>query len=255
MPDHRSHRGPHPEDQSIFAADHIPALRAAVADLCWLESKGYAVNSALKLVGDRYALVARQRAGVGRAAAAESEILARRSSCVAPAELVGKGVSIDAFNVILTLETALGGGVVLGCCDGCYRDLASMHGTYRKVEETLPAVSLIGEWLDRHGAAAVHWFIDRPVSNSGRLKGILEALARERDWPWLVDVVYNPDNAVCATGDIVASSDRVVIDRAAGWVNLARQVATADIPGAWVVDLDLDVSAEKPLAPPVPSGQ
>src|SRR6266404_1471952 len=43
---------------------------------------------------------------------------------------------IDGFNLILTLESALGGGVMLVGRDGCYRDMASVHGTYRRVEET-----------------------------------------------------------------------------------------------------------------------
>ena len=33
MPDQRQHRGRHPEDDRLFAPDHWPALRAAVADL------------------------------------------------------------------------------------------------------------------------------------------------------------------------------------------------------------------------------
>src|SRR5688500_10446127 len=53
MPDHRSHRGPHPEDAGLFAPAVHPTLRSAVADLSWLLTRGYADPSALKLVGDR----------------------------------------------------------------------------------------------------------------------------------------------------------------------------------------------------------
>ena len=62
MPDRRKHRGPHPEDARLFAPEVWPLLREATADLCWLLSRGYADKSALRLVGDRYELVARQRA-------------------------------------------------------------------------------------------------------------------------------------------------------------------------------------------------
>ena len=57
MPDRRHHRGPHPDDASLFAPSVWPVLREAVADYCWLLSHGYASNSSLKLVGDRYELV------------------------------------------------------------------------------------------------------------------------------------------------------------------------------------------------------
>ncbi len=48
MPDHRAHRGPHPDDAELFRADAIPRLRAAVADLSWLLGRGYADGSAFR---------------------------------------------------------------------------------------------------------------------------------------------------------------------------------------------------------------
>src|SRR4051794_2900931 len=64
VPDRRKHRGPGPQDRDWFGGDARPALKAAVSDLSWLLSRGYAGPSALKLVGDRYRLVERQRAAV-----------------------------------------------------------------------------------------------------------------------------------------------------------------------------------------------
>ena len=51
-----------------------------------------------------------------------------------------------------TVEAALGGGVVLGCRDRTFRDIAGVHGTYRKVAETMPALELIGETARATGA-------------------------------------------------------------------------------------------------------
>src|SRR5690349_15149262 len=68
MPDSRKHRGPGPKDPIWFGGDARDALRAAVADLSWLLSRGYTVPSALNLVGDRYQLVERQRLAVIRSA-------------------------------------------------------------------------------------------------------------------------------------------------------------------------------------------
>ncbi len=52
---------------------------------------------------------------------------------------------VDAFNLITTVEAALAGGVLIKGRDGCLRDMASMHGSYRKVAETIPALHCIGE--------------------------------------------------------------------------------------------------------------
>ena len=88
---------------------------------------------------------------------------------------------------------ALGGGVLLLGRDGCCRDMASMHGSYRKVAETLPALELLGRTLAACDLRECRWLFDRPVSNSGRLKGIVEELAVARDWPWRVELVPDPD--------------------------------------------------------------
>ena len=56
MPDRRSARGPHPKDVACFCEEQVPALQRAVADLSWLQSRGYSPKASLKLVGDRYRL-------------------------------------------------------------------------------------------------------------------------------------------------------------------------------------------------------
>src|SRR4051794_12700876 len=61
VPDSRKHRGPGPQDPEWFSSEARPDLAQATADLSWLLSRGYAEPSSLKLVGDRYRLVERQR--------------------------------------------------------------------------------------------------------------------------------------------------------------------------------------------------
>src|SRR5436853_428421 len=127
MPDHRQHRGAHPEDPHLFGASAIPFLRAATADLSWLLSRDYATPSALKLVGDRYNLTQRQRTAIMRAACSDQAMGQRRARLVDTAS----AIEIDGYNLLTTIEAALGGGVILGCRDGTFRDMASIHGTYR----------------------------------------------------------------------------------------------------------------------------
>ncbi|HSG88818.1 MAG TPA: DUF434 domain-containing protein, partial [Pseudomonadales bacterium] len=72
MPDHRRHRGPHPDDARLFAPDTVGPLRTAVGDLSWLFSRGYAERSAVKVVGDRYRLRERQRIALRRSACSDA---------------------------------------------------------------------------------------------------------------------------------------------------------------------------------------
>jgi hypothetical protein len=233
VPDTRKHRGPGPQDPTYFGAGFCADLKAAVSDLSWLFSRGYAQASALKLVGDRYALVERQRVAVLRSACSDAALAGRRGREVGVAALRGRTLRIDGFNLVLTLESALGGGVVLSCRDGSYRDLASVHGTYRKVEETRPALELADRWLAEWGAGPCTWLLDAPVSNSGRLAAMLRAVNPD----WAAEVVPDPDTVLVQPGDPVASADSMILDNCGEWVSLARVIVAAGVPDAFVVDL------------------
>jgi len=247
VPDRRKHRGPHPEDDRLFAPGVWPVLHRAVADLCWLLSRDYPQKSALKLVGDRYALVARQRTAVERCACSDTAAARRREHQVAPSEVRGRPLWVDGYNVLTTIEAALAGAVLLPGCDGTYRDMASMHGSYRKVTETRPALELVGRVIEDLGAQRCVWYLDRPVSNSGRLKMLIGQLASDRGWSWQVELVPDPDHVLAdpsaSTHDpaaarvIVATADSVILDRCRAWLNLARETVRRHIPNARVVEM------------------
>lgn len=233
MPDTRKHRGPGPLDLTYFGEDARSDLKTAVSDVSWLFSRGYAEPSAVKLVGDRYQLVERQRMAVLRSACSDVALTGRKSREVGVAALRGRALRIDGFNLILTLESALGGGVVLSCRDGSYRDLASVHGTYRKVEETRPALDLAARYLAEWSVGPCRWLLDALVSNSGRLAGLI----REANPDWIAEVVPNPDVVLIQPGDLVASADSMILDNCGEWVSLARALVEAGVPDAFVVDL------------------
>ena len=219
----------------MFAPSAWPPLRHAAADLCWLLSHDYAVPSALQLVGDRYQLAVRQRAAVARCACSDASRVQRKGRQVDADRLTGQTLSLDGYNVLTTVEVALGGGVVLSACDRTYRDIAGMHGTYRKVAETLPALELLGRMTAVYGVAMWIWYLDRPVSNSGRLRKIMADLAVERGWAWQVECVQNPDEVLAATAEIIVTADSVVLDRCQRWFNLTREVIGRHVPQANVV--------------------
>ncbi len=241
MPDVRKHRGPHPEDHRLFGPSARKALRQAAADLAWLLDRGYALNSSLKLVGDRYELRARQRLGLARAVCAWEQVIQRHKRLLPLEHLQGKLLLLDGYNVLLTIEAALAGGVVLHCRDSTVRDMASVHGSYRRVAETVPALELLGRFLHSYQVREVRWFLDRPVSNSGRLKQLILQVAQAHCWPWSVELVFSPDGALCEAQDsqsLVASSDAAVLDRCGLWVNLNAELIPRCVPEAFWVDLD-----------------
>jgi hypothetical protein len=236
-PDRRRHRGVHPGDERLFGASSLPALRAAVADLSWLLSRSYAEKSALKLAGDRYQLDARQRLAVLRSACSDRDLEERRRKEEPLGKAPQASLAVDGYNLLITLESALSGGFLFQGRDGCCRDLASLHGTYRTVEETLPALHLVGEVLAARHVGAVTWFLDAPVSNSGRLASLIRTVAAERGWPWSARLEPSPDPLLASSAEVVATSDSWILDRCRRWTNLAREVIAEKIPAARVMRL------------------
>ncbi|KUG07977.1 DUF434 domain-containing protein [Solirubrum puertoriconensis] len=230
------HRGPHPSDAKLFAPEWLPVLCRAVGELSWLLTRGYPPGATLKLVGDRYALTERQRWAAGRAACTDEQYAQRAATQLPAVHLGGRPVSIDGFNLLITLETALSGGVVLRGRDGALRDLSSIHGTYRAVQETDRAIRLAAAALLPLAPGPVRWLLDQPVSNSGRLAARLRELGPALGFSWTAEVVMNPDRVLADTTDVVVTSDSVVLDRAGAWLNLGALALAAE-PPQWLLDL------------------
>lgn len=238
MPDKRAHRGQHPSDATLFAEDRIPDIQQAVAEYSLLLSKGYAEKSSLKLVGDRFTLTERQRLAVMRSACSEEQRANRKSRQLEINQIAGQEVAVDGYNLLITIEAAMSGGLIFRGRDGCCRDLASIHGTYRRVSETQPAIELIGGFLQQTGITQALWLLDSPVSNSGRLKTMLGELARTNRWKWEIELVTSPDAVLIKGEKIVASSDSVILDKCGKWVDLAGAIIKKRIPTAKIIDLE-----------------
>ncbi len=226
------HRGPQPRDAEIFTPALAPALRAAVGDLSWLLGRDYSETAALALVGDRYQLVARARLAVSRMAGAEIAVAGRRGRRVELAGLRGRPLAIDGFNVLVTGESALAGALLLRGRDGALRDLGSVHGGYRTVDETDRVIAALVALLAAAGPSAVRWLLDRPVSNSGALAARLRAAAPA----WTVELVDAPDPALAAMDGVIATSDSWILDRCQAWIDLPAALIAAGDADVWLID-------------------
>ena len=235
MPDRRRHRGSHPRDGEGFSEEAWPTLRQATEDLAWLLARGYSGKASVKLVGDRYALRERQRSAIQRATVSDEVSRERQKREVRA--VAGGRLLIDGYNVLLTVESALGGAVVLASRDGAFRDMASMKRHYKRVEQTSQALEAIGEYLAEAEVTEAHWLLDRPIANSGRLKKLMTALAEARSWPWRVDLVASPDRELAQSSQTIATADGWILDQGGAWFNLARHVIESSAPDAWIVDL------------------
>jgi hypothetical protein len=237
MPDSRSHRGAHPEDERDFAPSAHSRLTAAARELSFLLSHAYAPEASLKLVGDHHQLSARQRKAVQRASGPRAALSARRTRAVPSAQLAGQQLALDGFNCLITVEAMLASAPILRCRDHVLRDLSSVHGTYRSVVETERAITLLLATLNRARVAQVEVLLDRPVGNSGRTRALFEQRAPELPFALRVSLAERVDPYLAECTAIVATSDSWILDRAARNLDLPALVAREAQLQLWLVDL------------------
>lgn len=223
-------------DHKDFGKDALPVLSRACHELSWLLDRDYPRDTARDFVGDRYQLTARQRLFMARAVSGKAAASGREAKRLDKQSLAGKNVLVDGFNAIVTLEVALSGGPIVSCEDGTVRDLAGMRGAYRPCDRTGEALRMLLAYFAGIGADSVGFLIDAPVSNSGRLRGIVlrEAVpfggvrvtaGLERD----------VDAELSASRDVVVTSDSAILDRCAAWSNAVAEIV-GGLGGVWMID-------------------
>lgn len=215
-------RGYSPNDQREFGNKSINKLFEAGRDLQYLLNQGYNIKGASTFVGNHYLLSERQRLALVRAISSEESIRRRRSKEIEQIPC-GSVINIDGFNTIITLEVALSDSLLLKCMDGTIRDLAGLRGTYRLIDKTDTAILLIGNILGKSGVDKAVFYLDAPVSNSGRLKQRIIELLNQFNFEIQVEVVHNVDN-VLEKLDNVITSDAIILDKCASWINLNAKI-------------------------------
>ena len=223
-------RGFDPEDPKFFGASYDEVLRRAAFETRWILNRGYGMDQTITFIGNHHMLSRRQRMALYRSVMPEEEKKLHAEREVR--ELSGE-VFIDGFNIIISLEVALSGSLMLLGDDGVIRDLAGLHGTYRIIDKTPTAISLLKEELLLHpGITGLNFYLDRPVSNSGRLKTLIEEIFRDIPGT-VVQLLDGPDTALRGKQNVL-SADSIVMNESGSWYNVVRRILERRIPYAWV---------------------
>lgn len=230
-------RGFDQEDNRWFSPKALAQLKIAQEEIQWLLDRGYKLSSIIELVGNHYQLSLRQRTALQRATSTKLQYEKRKSTQLSPEVAKDGFLYIDGFNLIITLEVALSGSILILGNDGILRDLAGLRGTYRIIEQTNIALELIGNTLKKLEVPGVKFFLDSPVSNSGRLKNmILESLTKLGIYTE-VELVPNAD-VVLSKMDRIVTGDSIILDSCQSWFNLSRIIVESNIKNPWIVSLN-----------------
>ncbi|MEM4187587.1 MAG: DUF434 domain-containing protein [Candidatus Hadarchaeum sp.] len=187
--------------------------RRAVRDLLYLLNQGYPRESAVNFVSNHYRLPLAERHLLARCVFSELEVNEHRKKAVGISGVRGKRLGIDGYNVLITIESLLMGKRVVLCNDGFIRDLRAIFGKYRAGPATPRAIAeLVGVVARAEPKEAVVFF-DKQVSHSGELAA--EIRDRIKKAGLFGDAVAEGGVDIKLKGfDVVASSDRAVIERA-----------------------------------------
>ncbi|MCJ7934796.1 MAG: DUF434 domain-containing protein [Chryseobacterium sp.] len=214
-------RGKNTGDDPLFGSEkQVSTLKWAVEDMQYLLTRGYAEKASSELVGNRYRLKTRQIQALRGASASEDQILGRQLKHVKAAYLKNKTVYLDGFNILILLESLLSEAYIFEGLDGCYRDLSGVHGTYKRVSQTLRAVELVALFFKKNQIQKLVWIFDQPVSNSGRIKQTILDFAVENQLNWEAAMQFNPDKFLAESSEIIVSSDAWILDHCKEWFNL-----------------------------------
>ncbi|MFL0269993.1 DUF434 domain-containing protein [Candidatus Clostridium radicumherbarum] len=229
-------RGFGEEDYRWFSEEAMEKLKKAQEEIQWLLSRGYKSSSLIDFIGGHYQFSSRQRTALQRATASSNQCRIRSEKHIALEALKGNYINIDGFNLIITLEVALSGGLLIQGNDEVIRDLAGLRGTYRLIDKTDNAIILIKQILMELGVRGVKFFLDAPVSNSGRLKTKILEILTSSNIIVEVELVPNAD-VILSKLEGVVTADSIILDECKSWVNLSRRIIEKYIKNAWVVKL------------------
>lgn len=228
-------RGYNPSDQVEFGNSEKEKMKKAAEEICYLLNRGYDIRSCTNFVGNHHLLFERQRLALLRSIATK-ELLIERVRKEIPRNTPIKIVHIDGFNTIITLEVAFSNCLLVQGMDTTIRDLAGLRGTYKLIEKTRIAIHGILHALDQIKVEDAIFYLDRPVSNSGRLKEYILQLAEEHQVRAQVEVINDVDRTLYSKEGVI-TTDAIILDKSRSWYNLNRYIIQESLPEAWVYDV------------------
>jgi hypothetical protein len=228
-------RGYVPTDLIEFNDESIILLKKAQKDIIYLMENGYPIKSSSTFVGNHYLLSERQRLAIVRATSTNDIILERKKKCIND-NITSQKLLIDGLNLIITLEVALSNSTLIKCMDGTVRDLAGLRGTYRLIDKTEQAIQLIGEKLLELKIDEVIFYLDSPVSNTGRLKLLILEILSKYSYKVSVELVNNAD-VLLENQNNVVTTDAIILNRCESWFNMAYMIIDENLPNVCLIDL------------------
>ena len=196
----------------------------AAKDLRYLLERGYHRESALRLIVDKYQLSMKQKLLLYRAVYDSSSAAKHKKKIVTADKIKDSKLAIDGYNVMITVESSLRGGLLVLCDDGFIRDISAVHGKHRITSTTEKALGMIVKALQELKPSKTNFFFDAQVSKSGELASHVRRTLKGSGLTGSAYAVERADVSTLNFGDIIATSDSVLISKARAIFDLASEI-------------------------------
>jgi hypothetical protein len=187
-------------------------LADAVRDLRYLLNRGYPRDSAVTFIANHYRLKLDERHLLARCVFSKAEVVSHQKKMVSDAEVQGKRLGVDGYNVLITVESILTGKPVVRCDDGFIRDLRAIFGKYRISSVTPRALTAILKIISRARPREVVVMFDSQVSRSGELAAQVRRRLRQVGLRGDARTVAGVDFKIRGF-DVTSSTDRAIIEK------------------------------------------
>jgi len=210
---------------------NLEILGEAIRDMRYLLNRGYNRKTAADYVASRYKLRKEERAIIYRSVYPDQQAQNRLKKMLNPEEISGKKLLIDGFNNIITLESALKGNLLLMCDDGVIRDISYTSRKFKYSQHTKEAIEMIFEALKTYRPSEVIFFFDKQISFSGEIASMVRKMINKEGLVGDAKTSKRNDTEILTFGEIIASSDSIIIEKAAKIFDLAGYIAKSKFKG------------------------
>lgn len=189
-------------------------LQKAIRDYRYLLNRDYPEKTTIKLVGDKYQLTGEERSILYRGISSKKSSDYRRSKKTN--HFKSGTIIIDVYNILFTFANYLNGRPVFIADDGFLRDAGELRGRISKKKLLGRIKELLFKFLDQHVQYNYLFYIDQPVSNSGKLAVEINEFLSLKQIEGKAYTCDSADNMIISEAtseDTVCSSDSIIIEK------------------------------------------
>jgi hypothetical protein len=161
-----------------------------------------------------------------RAVYDEAEAEKRRKKLVKINDIRGEVVSIDGYNLLITVESMLSNRLLVHCDDHLTRDVSGVFGKHKITPVTTQALGIILQSLKEHEPKEVYFVYDKQVSRSGELAYKTRTMMADLQLKGIATTAPKADIATIKAGGVIVSSDSLVAQKAERILDLAGELAS-----------------------------